>query len=205
MVARWALSCAERVLPLFDADAAAQDAIRDAVVRTRAYSAGECSAADEISKRLTAVKAANAATTPAGAAAARAVAQAAAVAHMGAHALGAAAYAAKAVSLANKDQPGRVQEEVRWQVAHMSERERAALRLLPPLTTDSSGPLGARLLSRGVLGATIRQIQSQIGEISVVTVHIQLYVTMAMRWSPVFKLTSESPVGRSLHSLHVES
>lgn len=163
LVARWALACAERVLPLFDADAAAQDEIRDAVVRTRAYSAGAGSAADEISKRFVAVKAANAATTPAGAAAARAVAQAAAVAHMGAHALGAAAYAAKAVSLANKDQPERVQEEVCWQVSQLSERERAALRLLPPLGADSSGPLGAGLLSRGALGATIRQIQAQIG------------------------------------------
>lgn len=158
------MACVERVLPLFDADAVAREEIRDAVVRTRVYSVGEGSIADEISKRLIAVKAANAATTPAGSAAARAVAQAAAVAHMGAHALGAAAYAAKAVSLANKEQPQRVQEEVRWQVAQLSEHERAALRLLPPLGADSSGPLGPGLLSRGVLGATIRQIQSQIGE-----------------------------------------
>lgn len=97
VVARWALSCAERVLPLFDADAAAQDEIRGAIARTRAYSAGESSAGHEIKKRLIAVKAAKAATTSAGAAAARAVGQAAAVAHMGAHALGAAAYAVKAV------------------------------------------------------------------------------------------------------------
>lgn len=96
-MARWALSCAERVLPLFDADAAAQDEIRGAIARTRAYSAGESSAGHEIKKRLIAVKAAKAATTSAGAAAARAVGQAAAVAHMGAHALGAAAYAVKAV------------------------------------------------------------------------------------------------------------
>lgn len=163
IVARWALACAERVLPLFDADVAAQDEIRDAVVRTRAYSAGESSTADEISKRLIAVKAANAATTPAGAAAARAVAQAAAVAHMGAHALGAAAYAAKAVSLSNLERPERVQEEVRWQVAQLNARERAALRLLPVLGTDSSGPLGVGLLSRGILGVTIREIQAQIG------------------------------------------
>lgn len=163
LVARWALDCAERVLPLFDADGVALEEIRDAVVRTRAYSAGEGDTADEISKRLVAVKAANSATTPAGAAAARAVAQAAAVAHMGAHALGAAAYAAKAVSLANQKQPERVQKEIRWQVAHLSEREQTALRLLPLLGTDSSGPLGAGLLSRGVLGATIRQIQAQIG------------------------------------------
>lgn len=163
MVARWALACAERVLPLFEADVASQDEIRDAVVRTRAYSAGEGNTADEISKRLIAVKASNSATTPAGAAAARSVAQAAAVAHLGAHALGAAAYAAKAVSLANKEQPERVQEEVRWQMAHLEEHARASLRLLPPLGTDSSGPLGVGLLSRGILGSTIREIQAQIG------------------------------------------
>lgn len=164
VVARWALACAERVLPLFDADAAAHDEIRDAIVRTRAYSNGERSAGEEIKKRLVAVKAANAATTPAGGAAARAVGQAAAVAHMGAHALGAAAYAAKAVSLANPDRPEVVQEEVRWQVADLREREREVLRLLPPLGTDSAGPLGGGLLSRGALGSTIRQIQAQIRE-----------------------------------------
>lgn len=163
LVARWALACAERVLPLFDADGTAHAEIWDAVVRTRTYSAGNGNTANEISKRLIAVKAAPSATTPAGAAAARAVAQASAVAHMGANALGAAAYAAKAVSLANNGHPERVQEEINWQVAHLSEGEEAALRLLPLLGTDSSGPLGDGLLSRGVLGATIRQIQSQIG------------------------------------------
>lgn len=162
VIARWALACAERVLPLFEADEAAEEQVRDAVARTRAYGAGESSAAHEISKRLVTVKAASAATTAAGAAAARSVGQAAAVAHMGAHALGAAAYAAKAVSLANDDRPDAVRDEVRWQLAHMSERERAVLRLLPPLGADSSGPLGEGLLSRGVLGSTIREIQARI-------------------------------------------
>ncbi|WP_182359845.1 putative immunity protein [Tomitella gaofuii] len=163
VLARWALSCAERALPQFDADAAAHAEICDAVDRTRAYSAGESSAGEEIKKRLVAVKAAKAATTPAGAAAARAVGQAAAVAHMGAHALGAAAYAAKAVSLAHPDRPEAVQEEVRWQVANLTDREREALRRLPSLGADSSGPLGEGLLSRGVLGSVIRQIQADIG------------------------------------------
>ncbi|WP_307363098.1 putative immunity protein [Microbacterium murale] len=163
VVARWALACAERVLTLFDADDSARDAITDAVERTRAYSAGESTAADEISKRLVAVKAANAATTPAGAAAARAVAQASAVAHMGAHALGAAAYATKAVSLANAQRPEAVHEEIQWQLANLSDHERSVLRLLPPLGSDSSGPLGVGLLSRGILGTTIREIQAQIG------------------------------------------
>ncbi|ETA07287.1 hypothetical protein V525_07985 [Gordonia alkanivorans CGMCC 6845] len=164
LLARWALECAERVLPLFDADTSAQAEIRDAVARTRAYSAGEGSTAEEISKRLVAVKAAKAATTPAGAAAARAVAQASAVAHMGAHALGAAAYAVKAVSLANKDQPELVADEIRWQLTQLTDRERAALRLLPPLGADESGPLGPGLLSQGILGSTIREIQERIGD-----------------------------------------
>lgn len=161
-VARWALACAERVLPLFDADAESTVDIRDVVARTRAYGAGASSAAAEISKRFVAVKAANAASTPAGAAAARSVAQAGAVAHMGAHALGAAAYATKAVSLANAGQPAAVREEIAWQVAQLSARERSALRLLPALGTDSAGPLGVGLLSRGILGATIREIQARI-------------------------------------------
>lgn len=161
-LARWALACAERVVPLFDADAVAHERIHDAIARTRAYSEGEGSAAQEISKRLVAGRAANAATTPSGAAAARSVAQAAAVAHMGAHALGAAAYAVKAVSLARVDQPERVDDEIRWQVANLRADERSALQSLPPLGADQSGPLGPGLLSRGILGSTIREIQAQI-------------------------------------------
>lgn len=161
-VARWALACAERVLPLYEAPPEATAVIQDAVDRTRAYSIGESSAAAEISKRLVAGRAANAATTAAGVAAGRAVAQAAAVAHMGAHALGAAAYAAKAVSLANGGRPEPVEEEIRWQVAQLTVQERAALQLLPPLGSDSSGPLGEGLLSRGVPGDAIRRIQALI-------------------------------------------
>lgn len=162
VLARWALACAERVLPLFEGDASATDEIRDAVARTRAYSAGQSTAAREISRRLVAIKAAKAATTPAGAAAARAVGQAAAVAHMGAHALGAAAYAVKAVSLARADEPGVVGTEIRWQLAQLDEHERLALASLPALGTDATGPLGPGLLSRGILGSTIREIQSRM-------------------------------------------
>lgn len=163
ILAGWAAVCANRVLPLFDGDPAASDQVRDALARTCRYSRGESGAAAEITKRMVAVKAAGAAATPAGAAAARAVAQAAAVAHMGAHALGAAAYAAKAVSLANGGHPEAVEEEVRWQLAQLSESERTALRRLPPLGTDAAGPLGQGLLSRGILGETIREIQARLG------------------------------------------
>jgi len=162
-VARWALVCAERVLPLFDADETSIVAVRDAVERTRAYAEGRSTAAEEISKRFRAGSEANAATTPAGAAAARSVGQASAVAHMGAHALGAAAYAAKAVSLASPDRPDAVDEEIRWQLGQLTADERAILAQLPPLGADASGPLGEGLLSRGVPGAAIRAIQAEIG------------------------------------------
>ena len=162
VVARWAVTFAERVLPMFDAEPMAQEQIRDAVVRTRAFSAGSSTAAEEIRKRLVAVKAAKAATTPQGAAAARSVAQAASVAHMGAHALGAAAYAVKAMSLANPARPEAVADEIAWQLAALTDEEQSILRQLPPVGSDSSGPLGPGLMSRGILGDVIRELQAQI-------------------------------------------
>ncbi len=79
---------------------------------------------------------------------------------MGAHALGAAAYAAKAVSL---NAPDELDDEIEWQVARMTGDIRAALRLLPELGQNSSGPLAAGgLLERGVLGTTIRSLQSRV-------------------------------------------
>ncbi|WP_188828539.1 putative immunity protein [Nocardia camponoti] len=162
VIARWAIACAERVLPLFHADADASRAIEDAVARTQAYGGGQGGTADAIAKRMVAVKAAGAATTPAGAAAARSIAQAAAVPHMAAHALGAAAYAIKAVSLANLAQPDLVSNEITWQLAELTEAERAVLRQLPALGASSSGPLGPGLLANGILGSTIREIQTRI-------------------------------------------
>jgi hypothetical protein len=162
-VARWAADCAERVLPLFEADETSVQQVRAALNRARVYGGGGSDAAHEIRKRFVAVKAANAASTAAGAAAARAVAQAAAVAHMAAHALGAAAYAAKAVSLAHPQEPERVHDEVRWQLAQLTEEERSVLRRLPPLGADSAGPLATGLLSQGVLGSVIRELQAEVG------------------------------------------
>lgn len=161
-IARWAADCAERVLPLFEAEVPGEQRVRDAIARTRAFSRGESTVSEEIRKRLIAVKAAAAAKTPAGAAAARAAAQASAVAHMGAHALGAAAYAARAVSLANPAQDQAMHDEVRWQLAQLSDEEAAVLRRLPALGEDSSGPLTTGLLSRGVLGSVIREIQEYV-------------------------------------------
>jgi hypothetical protein len=67
----------------------------DAIARLRAFARGELGLG-EASRRLAAHAAARAVSAPAAVAAARAAGQAASIRHMGAHALGAAVYAAKA-------------------------------------------------------------------------------------------------------------
>ena len=81
---------------------------------------------------------------------------------MGAHALGAAAYAAKARGLAAPDRPDAISEEVRWQLAHTPDAVRAALRQLPPVGENASGPLGPGLLASGLLGTIIRDLQAHL-------------------------------------------
>ena len=83
---------------------------------------------------------------------------------MGAHALGAAAYAAKAAGLATPDQPEAVSEEIRWQLGHVTAAVRAALRQLPPVGENSSGPLGPGLLAAGLLGTIIRELQAGLAD-----------------------------------------
>jgi hypothetical protein len=79
---------------------------------------------------------------------------------MGAHALGAAAYAAKAAGLAAPDRREAVGDEIAWQLGHMSPAVRAALRQLPPVGENASGPLGPGLLSSGLLGTIIHELQA---------------------------------------------
>lgn len=81
---------------------------------------------------------------------------------MGAHALGAAAYAVRAASLAAPGRPEVVAEEIRWQLAQMTPGVRAALRTLPPVGENRSGPLGPGLLASGALGAIVRELQAGI-------------------------------------------
>ena len=161
LVAVWAADCAERVLPLFEREAPDDIRPRDAIERTRAFSRGELDAAGEIRRRFVAGRAAQN-VSPAAAAAAKSAAQAAGVAHMGAHALGAAAYAAKAAGLAAPERPEADQDEIRWQLEHLSPGARRALVTLPLLGEDSSGPLGPGLLASGVLGTHIRQLQASL-------------------------------------------
>ncbi|WP_203137240.1 putative immunity protein [Microbacterium sp. JZ31] len=164
LVAVWAADCAERVLPFFEEEAPTDERPRDAIERARAYGRGELDTAGEIRRRFVAGRAAGSVATPAAIAAARAAAQASGVAHMGAHALGAAAYAVKAVSARRPDE---AEAELDWQAQQMTVEVRRALRQLPPIGEDSAGPFVAGgLLARGVLGSTIRALQSRIADAS---------------------------------------
>ena len=160
LVAAWAADCAERVLGLFEAAAPDDDRPRALIARTRAFARGELHTAEEIRRRFAGGVGAGEVRAPAAAAAARAAGQAVAVCHMGAHALGAAGYAARAVSLAHPDRPGAVADEIRWQLDHLSAAVRAALRALPPVGANASGPLGPGLLAAGQLGTIIRALQA---------------------------------------------
>jgi hypothetical protein len=160
LVAAWAADCAERVLPLFETEAPTDGRPRDAIARAHAFARGDLNAAGEIRRRFVAGRAAHAVSSPVAQAAARAAGQAAGVAHMGAHGLGAAAYAAKAAALVAPDGGGSA--EIKWQLEHMSGPVRSALQRLPLLGEDSSGPLGSGLLASGALGASIRAVQSAL-------------------------------------------
>lgn len=160
MVAAWAADCAEHVLDVFESAVPSDGRPRALIARTRAYAKGELPTAEEIRRRFVGGAAANEVGSPAATAAARAAGQAVAVCHMGAHALGAAAYAAKAAGLARTERPHATEDEVRWQLDRMSAEVRAGLRALPPVGEDRSGPLGPGLLASGQLGDIIRQLQA---------------------------------------------
>jgi hypothetical protein len=161
VVAAWAADCAARVLAIFE-DAAPGDARARALVdRARAYAAGELGTAECVRRRFAGGVGAGE-VGPAALAAARAAGQAAAVCHLGAHALGAAAYAAAAAGLAARDGQDAVENEIRWQVGRMSPEVRSAVRTLPPVGEDRSGPLGPGLLASGQLGVIIRTLQAAL-------------------------------------------
>lgn len=163
VVAAWAADCAERVLGLFEAEAPHDDRPRAAIARTRAYARGELDTAEEIRRRFVGGVGTNEVKDPAAAAAARAAGQAVAICHMGAHALGAAAYAARAAGLAAPHRPEAVSDEIRWQLTRISTEVRAALGALPPVGENRSGPLGPGLLASGQLGEIVRELQAGLG------------------------------------------
>lgn len=162
LVAAWAADCVEHVLYLFEAEAPKDDRLRALIARTRAFARGELNTADEIRRRFTGGVSAGEVQSPAAKAVARAAGQAVAICHLGAHALSAAACAIKAIGLASPNQPKIVEDEIRWQLKHMSPEVRAALQAIPPIDKISSGPLGPGLNTSGKLGAIIRELQAGI-------------------------------------------
>ena len=163
-VAAWAADCAEHVLGIFEAAAPGDRRPRDLITRARAFARGELDVADGIRRRFAGGVPADEVHVPAAVAAARAAGQAAATPHMGAHALGAAAYAAKAAGLAAPDRGDAVSEEIRWQLDHLPAAVRTALLRLPPVGENASGPLGPGLLASGLLGEIIRDLQAALSD-----------------------------------------
>jgi hypothetical protein len=116
LLALWAATCAEHVLPLFEAAMSQDPRPRNAIDQGRAWARGEIKM---LQAREAGGHAMGAARDLRGAAryAAYAAGQAAAVAHVAAHELGAAAYAIKAVRAAapegERERAGQL--ECRWQ------------------------------------------------------------------------------------------
>lgn len=159
LVASWAADCAGRVLHLFEADRPGDGRPRAAIERARTFSRGEVDTREEIRRRFGNGGAGGDSGHPAAKAAARSAGQAQAVCHMGAHALGAAAYAAEAVRLALPGHGDAVGDEIGWQLSHMTPGVRVALRALPAVGTNRAGPLGFGVLASGRLGSIIQEIQ----------------------------------------------
>jgi hypothetical protein len=166
VVASWAADCAEHVLGIYEHAVPDDDRVRAAIDQARSFAVGDLDVREAIRRRGGAAgAAAREAPTPAATAAAYAAEQAAAVAHMGAHALGAAGYAAKASTLAaGCDDDAVTRSEARRQVAAMTDGVARALCSLPALGENHSGPLGPGRLSGGHVGEAIRAIQSQLGD-----------------------------------------
>lgn len=161
-VAAWAADCAEHVLGIFEKEAPGDRRPRDLIARTREFARGELDVAGEIRRRFVGGVPASEKFSPAAAAAARAAGQAAATAHMGGHALGAAAYVAKAAGLAAPERQDAVGEEMYWQLHHMPPAVAVALCSLPPVGKNASGPLGPGLLATGLLGRIVADLQTGI-------------------------------------------
>lgn len=114
LLALWAATCAEHVLPLFEAVRPDDARPRKAIEAARAWTRGELKM---MQARAAGGHAMGAARRLRGAArhAAYAAGQAACVAHVAAHDLGAAAYAIKAVRAAAPDDATAGRRECQWQ------------------------------------------------------------------------------------------
>lgn len=131
VLAVWAADCAERTLPLFEAQAPEDTRPRDAIEGVRSFARSEMRIGPVRALSAQAHAAAREVGDPAAVAAARAAGHAAAVAHMASHARG-VAYAAIAAGLAAPHNPAATADEARWQLRHASPTVREVLQKLPP-------------------------------------------------------------------------
>jgi Imm-5 like putative immunity protein len=153
----WAADCAERVLPLFEAQAPSDTRPREAIAGIRAFARGGKRTTQLRSLAWAAYAAAREVDDPVATAAARAAGLAAATAyihalatpHQAKHALGPAMYGARARELAAGDDPSVGDEEIRWAIAHASPAVRKVVRRMP-----------LRSAGRGRLDALLYQLDS---------------------------------------------
>lgn len=124
LLARWAATCAEHVLHLFERELPSDRRPREAVDAARAWAGGELRMMDARSLGGHAMGAARPVRGPARFAA-YAAGQAACVGHVAEHDLGAAAYAIKAVQAAHPHDPGARRRERDWQRDQLPESIRA--------------------------------------------------------------------------------
>lgn len=169
-VAFWAADCAERVLSIVDDELPGDRRVRQAIDQTRAFGRGDLPVVEAVARRGgDAGGAARAARSAAAKAAAYAAEQAAGVAHMGAHALGAAGYAGKALILAGHrcsaaGKEIQVVEVALGLVELMSDPVAEDIAGLPMLGEDTRGPLAPGRLSGGHVGNVIRAIQALLSQ-----------------------------------------
>lgn len=128
-MARWALDCAERVLPIFEVVSPDDTRPRRAIETGRDWvSTGEFSMAVIRKASLDAHAAAKDVTDPAAIAAAHAAGQAVATAHVPQHAYGGAYYALRAIAARSSDQDAHdAFAERAWQAAQLPDPLRAEI------------------------------------------------------------------------------
>jgi len=122
----WAVACAERVLPVFERERPEDGRPRAALETALQFARGEIRVGVARKAAVAAHAAAREASSPGATAAARACGEAVSVAHMAAHARGAAWYALKIVALAHPDDPDDVASAVgrqnAWHRRHLPPR-----------------------------------------------------------------------------------
>lgn len=138
-LAIWAADCAERALPLFEKERPEDQRPRQAMVKLREWIDTGVFRMDEVRKASLDAHAA-ARTVPENSAArfaARACGQAMATAHVPAHSIAAAWYAAKAIWASDIDRPTAVTAEREWQYLALMDVKRTISRSTDPLRPSS--------------------------------------------------------------------